>query len=61
MSRIAALPLAIVRAFGRTGMGFSRHLGGIGLLTFRVARVTLTGQVSFRMVAAQAYEMGKKV
>jgi len=58
MLRILNAPLALLRAVGRTSLLFSRHVGGISVLSGQIARATVTGRVSLRMVASQAYEMG---
>ncbi len=49
---------AAVRAVGRGGESAARHAGSMALLVWRVARATLTGEVSFRDIVAQAYSMG---
>src|SRR5262245_51247748 len=48
----------VLAATGRGAMVFSGHAGGIGLLTARIVRATLTGRVAFRDIVKQAYEMG---
>jgi len=58
MRRVSAGLIRLLRAAGRTAVGFSAHAGGIGLLTARVARATLAGGVAFADVVKQAYEMG---
>ncbi len=49
---------AALRAAGRVGESAARHAGSMALLVWRVARATLTGEVSFRDIVAQAYSMG---
>jgi phospholipid/cholesterol/gamma-HCH transport system permease protein len=58
MLRIAKAPLVLLRALGKASLGFSRHVGGMSLLSARIARATVTGKVSLRMVVSQAFEMG---
>jgi phospholipid/cholesterol/gamma-HCH transport system permease protein len=58
MVRLLAVPVVFVRTLGRTSLAFSRHVGGISSLTGQIARATVTGKVSLRMVANQAIEMG---
>src|SRR5262245_22397916 len=48
----------VLAATGRGAMVFSGHAGGIGLLTARIVRATLTGRVAFRDIVKQGYEMG---
>jgi len=58
MSPLVKAPARLLRAFGRACLGFSRHVGGMAVLTARIAKATVSGQVSLRMIAQQAFEMG---
>lgn len=58
MNRLLAVPVRLISALGRGSLGFSRHMGGIAVLAGRIAKATVTGQVSLRMIAIQAFEMG---
>ena len=58
MASVAGTITKPIRILGRVGQGVARHAGGLGLLTWRVASATLSGQVGLRAVTAQAYAMG---
>jgi phospholipid/cholesterol/gamma-HCH transport system permease protein len=50
--------LGLLARIGRTAEGAMRHAGEMTLLTWRVARVTLTGRVALRDVLAQLMSVG---
>lgn len=54
----ADLLLEPIRAVGRAGSHAGRHAGGLGILAWRSAAATLTGQVSLRDVLAQVHSIG---
>src|SRR5262245_50997086 len=57
MSPVSLLK-AFLRAVGRVSQGAARHVGQMSLLIWQVGVSTLSGQVSFRSLLNQAYQMG---
>ena len=55
-------PVAVVqgllRTLSRVSQSVARHVGQMSLLLWQAARATLAGEVSFRSVLGQVYEMG---
>jgi phospholipid/cholesterol/gamma-HCH transport system permease protein len=58
LTSIFLLPQKFLRALARVGIGFSRHVGEISLLSVRIVMALFQGGVSLRMTFAQAYEQG---
>lgn len=49
---------AMLRVFARAGLWFAGHIGGMSLLTARIAKSVTSGEVSLKMIFAQCYEQG---
>jgi phospholipid/cholesterol/gamma-HCH transport system permease protein len=52
------VPTGVLRGVGGVGANVARHVGGMGILTWRTFTALFTGQVSRREFAAQLYAMG---
>ena len=58
MNSLLLTPQRLIAGFGRTCMGFARHIGGMSLLVSRIVTSVVQGKVSFKSIFAQAYEQG---